>query len=325
MLPYVLGIDSGGTKYLVRAAALDGTTLGEYRGSSCNHYEMGVEEAAHRIEHHLKECLKTFGGDPKDCVAIVSGSTGYDSPEDGEILQKLYDDLAQYDCPKCCMNDVELAHYSVTGGVGILTLAGTGSIVFGRNMNGEEGRVGGWHKSIFGDEGSGRYLDARALEFYSRWLDGCRPDTPLLHEIENVMGRMSRKQLMDISAKIGTPPWPGLDLGVAVNKAAEEGDPYAVAILKDSASKLFAMTDDAVCKLKMQKDTVLCIGLWGSVLLNCRIEQESFISLIKEKYPQAVFFLPEKDAAQGAVEIAISWHHNGGNWRDAMMHNAQNS
>ena len=32
MIPYVLGADSGGTKYLVRAAALDGTVLAEYRG-----------------------------------------------------------------------------------------------------------------------------------------------------------------------------------------------------------------------------------------------------------------------------------------------------
>ena len=38
MIPYVLGIDSGGTKYLVRAAALDGTILGEFRGNTCSHY-----------------------------------------------------------------------------------------------------------------------------------------------------------------------------------------------------------------------------------------------------------------------------------------------
>lgn len=258
-------------------------------------------------------------------MAIVSGSTGYDSPEDGELLQGLYDSLTQYNCPKCCMNDVELAHYNVTGGVGVLTLAGTGSIIFGRNAKGEESRVGGWFKSIFGDEGSGRYLDARALEFYGRWLDGCRPDTPLLQEIEKETGRMSRKQLMDLSVKIGTPPWPGLNLGVAVNTAAEAGDPYAAAILEDSAERLFAMTDDAVCKLQMQQDVPLCIGLWGSVLLNCRIEQEAFRRLIQEKYPQAEFCLPEKDAAQGAVEIALNWHRNGGSWREALLPTTQNN
>jgi len=325
MTPYVLGIDSGGTKYLVRAAALDGAILGEYRGDSCNHYDLGIQAAANRIEHHLAECLRTFGGLREDCAAIVCGSTGYDSPEDGELLQSVYDHLPGFKSQACCMNDVELAHYTVTGGTGILALAGTGSILFGRSSTGREGRVGGWMKSIFGDEGGGRYLDAKALQYYSRWLDGCRPDTPLLAEIEQKLGRLSRKQLMELSTQMATPPWPAVGLGPAVDRAAEAGDPYALEILEDAAARLFDMTDEAIRVLGMEKEEPLCVGLWGSVLLNCRLEREAFCRLVSARYPQASFRLPVKDAAQGAVEIALQWHRQGGDWRDILRGAAASS
>ena len=62
MIPYVLGIDSGGTKYLVRAAALDGTILGEFRGNTCSHYYLGKEKAARETLNNLGNCLARFGG-----------------------------------------------------------------------------------------------------------------------------------------------------------------------------------------------------------------------------------------------------------------------
>ena len=43
-MKYVLGIDSGGTKYLVCAAALDGTLLGCYTGAAANHYMQPYDE-----------------------------------------------------------------------------------------------------------------------------------------------------------------------------------------------------------------------------------------------------------------------------------------
>ena len=43
-MKYVLGIDSGGTKYLVRAAGLDGTPLGCDIGPAANHYMQPYDE-----------------------------------------------------------------------------------------------------------------------------------------------------------------------------------------------------------------------------------------------------------------------------------------
>lgn len=322
MKPYVLGVDSGGTKYLVRAASLDGTILGEFRGDTCSHYNLGEVVAAQRIQKSIQSCLETFGGAPQDCVRIVTGSTGYDSPEDGEILTCIYESLPGFSCPVYCMNDVELAHYSVTGGVGVLALAGTGSIVFGRNRYGEECRVGGWMKSILGDEGSGRYLDARALHHYSRYLDGCRPESALLKQIEATVGSPSRKALMDYSLRMASPPWPSANLGPALDSAAGQGDPYACEILQDAAACILDLVDEAIRLLGMQHDPCLLVGIWGSVILNSDYQRDAFRRMLLEKYPHAELCIPTMDAAQGAIEIALRWNTTGGDCRD-VLHGSQ--
>lgn len=56
------------------------------------------------------------------------------------------------------MSDIELAHRKIFGGKpGILVLAGTGSIAFGRNKKGKTARAGGWGPKR-GDEGSGYWI-----------------------------------------------------------------------------------------------------------------------------------------------------------------------
>ena len=219
---YVLGIDSGGTKYLVRAARLDGTLLGMFTGPTCNHYYLSRMQTLERIAQNIDACLAEFGGKREDCAYLMCGTTGYDSQEDGEIIQSIYHSLPGFNCPIRCINDAELAHYTATGGEGVLLIAGTGSIAFGRNSAGKTIRVGGWFSSIMGDEGSGRYVDAWALHHYSRWLDGCRPRTLLVEKISAELKIKTRKALMDYSAQMATPPWPSPKLGRIVNEAAEQ-------------------------------------------------------------------------------------------------------
>lgn len=311
MIPYVLGIDSGGTKYLVRAAALDGTILAEYQGPPCSHYQMPFEAAALRIADNLAQCLARFGGQPRDCRCIVCGTTGYDSPEDGEILQRLYEGLAGFSCPILCMNDVELAFHIACSDEGVMILAGTGSICFAKTRRGDSLRVGGWPCSLFGDEGSGRYIDALALRHFSRWLDGCRPESPFLQSIQAHIGIHSRKELMDFAADLqkGDVPTPGL--GAIVSAAAEQGDDEAKSILLDAAESLFRLVQEAIQKLHMDALDVLPVGIWGSVLMKSAVVRDELTRLLKAAYPNVRMCIPVKDAAQGAVEIALA-HGSGG-------------
>lgn len=104
-MKYVLGIDSGGTKFLVRARAMDGSLLGEYTGLPCRHYEIGEEKTLRRAEQNIASCLSLFDGKRTDCVQIAAGISGIDSDEDAAIINRIYHSLAGFSCPITCLND----------------------------------------------------------------------------------------------------------------------------------------------------------------------------------------------------------------------------
>ena len=140
MKKYILGVDSGGTAFKVRAMSLEGEVLAEYEGVPCRHYQLGEEETIRRINLNMDAVLELFGGRREDCQAIAAAVSGIDSPEDEEIVLGIYKSLPGFDCPITCLNDGEMTHYAVTGGVGALVIAGTGSIAFGRNSAGRSAR-----------------------------------------------------------------------------------------------------------------------------------------------------------------------------------------
>src|SRR5947209_3167873 len=63
-------------------------------------------------------------------------------------------------------------------GQGIITIAGTGSIAFGRNPAGRTARAGGWGY-IFGDEGGGFDIARQATRAILRLEEGWGPPTAL--------------------------------------------------------------------------------------------------------------------------------------------------
>lgn len=305
-VPYVLGMDSGGTKYLVRAFDLQGRPLGTFRGASCYHYRYPEAEVERRLRENLQRCLESFGGRPEDCRAMVCGTTGLDSPEDEGLLRRLYEGLSGFQCPIWLMNDVELAFRMICGDLGLLILAGTGSICYGKNSHGESARVGGWHSAIFGDEGAGRYIDALALQLYSRWMDGCREDSPLIQEIQRITGVRTRKELMDYAVALSLGQVRAPDLGGMVTETAEAGDLRAREILRDAAMRLVSLAEDAILRLKLEQEERIPIGLWGSVLQHSEPVRETLIRELKNHYPQIEVLTASTDAAEGAARLALA-------------------
>lgn len=305
-MKYVLGIDSGGTNYRVMAMDLEGKRLGYHVGEPANLHYLSEEELLERINHNIGECLSQFSGRLKDAGYLVCGTTGIDCDEDAERLLKCYQKLEGLDCPMKVINDAELAHYTVTGGKGILIISGTGSIAFGINKKGERARAGGWPLSIFGDEGSGIWVTKMALKHFARYLDRAVESGPLIRLIESEVGIHKRDELIQASLKGGKNPADFPQLGKLVNQAAVEGDVHAMDILTGAARELFLIIQDIVHALGMEEtEPDFCVGVWGSNIVKSKIVLERFSELVTERYPEARILLPQKEAIEGAVEMAL--------------------
>ena len=306
---FVIGVDSGGTNYRVKACDLSGNCLGYAVGSPANYQYLDTEEMLERIRQSLEQFLKQFGGKREHMVYMVCGTTGIDSEEDLSRLTEIYNQIPGVNCPIYLMNDAELAHYTVTGGEGLLMISGTGSIITGKNKKGKTARAGGWPLAILGDEGSGTWVTKMALRHVGRWLDQAVENTAMTELICRELKIETRDDLIRLSLESGINPAGLPQLGKLVNQAAESGDSYAEKILLEAAECLAALVEDIAAALNLKEEPDFKLGLWGSCILKSPIILRHFTEIIEKKFPQAQICFPEKEAIDGAVEMALELLH----------------
>ena len=305
-MDYVLGIDSGGTNFRIMAGDCQGNVLGSYTGRPANHYCVPEKEIKQIVNQSLDACLAQFGGRREDCRYLVVGTTGLDSDQDGEYLRNLYGQIPGLNCPQCIMNDAELAHYTVTGGSGVLVISGTGSIGFGRDRLGHTARAGGWFCTILGDEGSGSWVSKRALRQLGRWLDGAAAEGVLIRSLRKELSVHTREDLNDIAVRMADPPWKPPELGKLVNEAAAAGDPDAVAILKEAAALMLTIAEDVATALHLdENEPGFPLGIWGSNILKSPVLCDVFCALAAKRFPGSPVVRPARSATEGAVQLAL--------------------
>lgn len=124
-----------------------------------------------------------------------------------------------------------------SGGAGILLIAGTGSIAWGRAPDGRTARAGGWGEH-FGDEGSGYAIAVEALRAIAYAHDGRGAATALVHPVlghaaaadpEALIGWAAAASKAEIAA-----------LAPLVLAAAEAGDDVAEDMVARAAANLAA-------------------------------------------------------------------------------------
>lgn len=304
-MDYVLGIDSGGTKFLVKAVSLEGIELAEYEGHPAGLYRFSRNEAGKTIQENLDRCLGQAELKWEECRAIICGTTGIDSEEDRTEVEEVYRMLPGVSCPVLCVNDAEVALYAVTGGVGVVVISGTGSIAFGRNSEGRTDRSGGWPPCIFGDESSGVWLNLKALEYMSHVLDGRKEKTILYDLLNQELHVNGTKDLIRICQKIEAESAGFLKLGPIIMRAMREGDPYAEEIIREEARLSFALADSVVQKLGIWREQTFTVGAWGSAIVKNPGHFELFREQFENKYNNVTVTVARRDAAYGACLIGL--------------------
>jgi glucosamine kinase len=134
--------------------------------------------------------------------------------------------------------DVEAAFQDAFGdGPGLLLMAGTGSIAWGRAEDGRVARVGGWGW-LLGDEGSGYAIGVEAMKRVARSADGRAPVTRLSAALLERLGLRDPEELIAWS---GTAPRAAVAALVPdIHAAAIAGDAAAAEILETAVEALEA-------------------------------------------------------------------------------------
>ena len=233
---YYLGVDGGQSSTVALVADETGQIIGVGRDGPCNHVSGG--EARHKFIRVIGKCLQQACREAAidyDKVVFESVCLGFSGgAEDKDTYSRELIRSKKYKIT----HDAEIALSGATGGEpGIIVIAGTGSMAFGRNAKGMFARAGGWGY-VFGDEGGGFDIARQALRAALRFEEGWGEPTDL-HRLlleatgsSDANGLLHRFYASEISRQqIAT-------LSELVAQAAEQGDEIAAAILRQAANEL---------------------------------------------------------------------------------------
>src|SRR5205809_1272004 len=261
---HVLGIDAGGTKTICLLADERGVIHAEGHGPGANLHAAG--ELA--VEKVLHEVMETAIGDRAIVpAAICLGIAGVDREDEAQIVRGIMRRIMRRIGHRSRVLVVNDALIALVAGArdapAIVIIAGTGSIVYGRNAGEDAARAGGWGHMI-GDEGSGYWIGREALAAVMRAGDGRGPATRLRSDVLAHFGIADVSRLPRIVYDRDIPRKSVAALGPIVDRAAVRGDAVATRILEQAGDELVLAARSVATRLEMRGDA-FTFFLAGSV------------------------------------------------------------
>ena len=299
---HVLGIDAGGTKTVCQLADQDGTVIAEARGAGANLKAVG-QFGVERVFRGLVDDVLAHRDVHPDAICV--GIAGADREDDADVVRDITRRLG-HDVPTVVVNDALVALVAGVGelAAGVVIVAGTGSIAYGRDGAGRAARAGGWGY-LLGDEGGGFWIGRAALSAVVRQFDQRGPSTLLTDLVLAQMGLTSPSQVIEAVYDHGLPRHVIAGIADVVQEATASGDAVAGEILARASGELASAAASVVTRLGMRGEvfqTVLAGGIFrGIPSLAADVERR-----MAEVAPRSIVRRLEIEPAHGAVTLALA-------------------
>jgi N-acetylglucosamine kinase-like BadF-type ATPase len=227
---------------------------------------------------------------PDQIRAVCIGAAGAARPEIAATMRSILNEVI----PETPPDKIEVVGDSVIAleaafgpGPGVIAIAGTGSIVYGRDGHGNIARAGGWGFAI-SDEGSGHWIGRRAIAaVMSAHDEGL--ETALTDLILHAWKLNTLDELVQQANGTPAPDFPRL-LRIVL-QAADAGDTVAIALLADAGAKLAALAAMVVHRLsnhRLAHDTdaaMLPLAMTGSVFRQSPQVRQVFYNALQASFP----------------------------------------
>jgi N-acetylglucosamine kinase-like BadF-type ATPase len=301
-MEYVVGIDGGGTKTAGLLVDLEGRIRARAIVGPTNYQIVGAEGVRREVSRLVDDLFRSAEVAPQRLACIALGLAGVGRPGEPEAVAEVVDRLG-------LAQEVVVDHDAMIALVGALVdrpgliiIAGTGSIVLGRNERGDRARVGGWGY-LLGDEGGGFFIARAALAAVMRAYDGREERTQLTERMLQVLKLSQPQEMIPRIYRQGMSHTEMADLAPVVFRAAGEGDAVAGRILRQAGGELGLMAAAAIRKLGMEGSEVE-IGLVGSIFKSKDLLLDAMRHGL-DRVATPIFIKPRLDPMGGAVIMAL--------------------
>jgi glucosamine kinase len=297
----VIGVDGGGTKTRVVVADGAGGVLTSVTGGPSSITRDSVDPAADTIAALVAEGMAAAGiADQTPSVVCVGVAGAGREAARKSLLRALKAREIADEVLVTTDAQVALAD-AFADGPGVLLVAGTGSIAYGRGPTGVEDRCGGWGERL-GDEGGSVWLARRALSAATASADGREPPTALLGALITAAQCDEPSDLIDWAANAAPS-----DIGAlapAVLREAENGDQRANTLVALAAEELVLHVRTLARVLFGDERAAIPTAFTGGLLVRGSLMRKLVEHRLKTAVPGMVLHGDEIDAARGAARVA---------------------
>ena len=306
-MAYYLGIDGGGTK--TRCVLADETmVLASAMSGGSNIVRLGETQAREALQTAIHQVCATANISSAQISAICIGAAGAARPEIAAKIRKILLELISEIAPEPALPKIEVVgdmtialDAAFGAGPGVIAIAGTGSIAYGRDADGHTARAGGWGFAI-SDEGSGHWIGCRAIAAILSAHD---------HGLETALTAMVlqawKLSTLDelVQQANSTPPPDFPRLFPLVLRAVDEGDATARDLLADAGAKLASLA--AIVVRRLAPDTpaaMLAVAMTGSVFRQSPDVRQVFYNTLQTSFPGLDVHQDPVDPVEGALARA---------------------
>ena len=300
-MAYFLGIDGGGSKTTC-VVGDEVSLLARVTTGPSNINRVGETRARESLHQAIGQACEAAGIDPRQVQRACLGVAGVGNEEIARAVRKMVAEIMPAEIE--VVGDMQIALEAAFGkGPGVIVIAGTGSIAYGRDAQGRTARAGGWGFAV-SDEGSSHWIGRSAVANLLRAIDDgetVAAETPLYCELRVVWNFHSIDELVR-SANSKT------DFAAffpAVLGAADAGDTLAESVLAQAAFELARLAGIVVHRLFTMSDaSPVSLAMVGGVFHHAKMVREAFRKEICTANLQVQLNPEVVDPVRGALQRA---------------------
>ena len=303
---YYLGIDGGGTKTTC-AVGDDSRLLVTVAAGPSNIVRVGETLARESLHQAVRQACADAGITPGQVARTCVGGSGAARSELAESVRRILAEVLS--TPIDVVGDMEIAlEAAFDTGPGVIVIAGTGSIAYGRNREGMIARAGGWGFAI-GDEGSAHWIGCQALSAVLRASDQAtaNPQTHVALEgsafAAALMKAWGVTSLIDLARAANSIPTP--DFAALFPAIAASHDALALHVLSNAGMELAGVAAVVIHRLFAGGEIkVVPVAMIGGVFRHADHVRKVFYNELRRIEPRVEISLQVVEPVEGALRLA---------------------